>query len=173
MASDLMPKKRKGRKPLVAKRVDVALALSTLGGASLLGADLFPSVDGDFYVVSVKGNWTIKDQTAGEGPIIVGFAHGDYTDAEIEEWYEVTGEFIRGDKIANERARRRCRESGAFQCKDQQPETLNDGNPQNTPMRFVIEDGQNIKFWAYNDSGATLTTGAIVEFRGKVFGRYI
>ena len=148
-----------------------ALSLATLGNATALPGEVVPAADGEYLAITMKGTWALRDGTAAEGPITVGFSHGDYTATEIGEWLASSTAMSRGDKIANERAKRLIRRVGVFSGSGTD-ETLNDGKPITTRLGWAIPEGTVINLWAFNQSGAALTTGTEVVFNGQVFLRW-
>lgn len=110
--------------------------------------------------------------TAGEGPIVVGVAHSDYTDAEIEEVLENVGSWDEGDMIDQEKARRLVRRIGQINS----PATaedglLNDGKPLKIKLNWLLTTGQTLSFFAFNKGGSSLTTGSylVVEGHANLF----
>ncbi len=152
-------------------RVVSSLQLLTTASNTLVGGALTNVSDNEYRAISLKMTWALSDFTAGEGPITVGVAHGDYTDAEIEEWFESTQSMTRADKIEQEQGSRLCRQVGTF------PgilgnEVLNDGKPITTRMNWAIPSGIALKMWAFNSGPGTLTTSAEVNATGQLFGRW-
>ncbi len=168
------PKRTAGRhrRPLIALAVKKTLLVGALVSQDLVGAILGDSADDELYGVSLKATWSLANHTAAEGPIDVGFAHGDYTDAEVEEWLESQGAWDRSDMIQREHSRRKCRRVGTFAGAGTD-EVLNDGKPITTPVRFVFQEGQTLRIWAFNSSSGTLTTGASIVVDGLLFARSI
>ncbi len=142
-------------------------ALGTLANAALISGELVPVADEEYRAISLKMVWAIKGVTAGEGPIVVGVADGDYTAAEIEEWLEATSAMARGDRLAREKADRRCRRVGVF-GNEGVAESLNDGKAITTRLNWHVVEGKTIQVWGYNQSGAQLTTGANLIQNGTV-----
>lgn len=164
--------RRKSRGNFQVGQLLAGLSLGTLANADLISGDAFSGdvVDDDTYLISAKLNWSIDDLTEGQGPILVGLAHGDYTDAEIEEWLEASNSIGSGNKIEKERSARKCRRTGSFTGLP--VEVLNDGKAISTPLKFMLSTGQNLKFWAYNNSGSALaTTVPVVRITGPIFMR--
>lgn len=124
----------------------------------------------DFYWISATGSWSIRDLTAGEGPIAVGINHGDLTVAEIAEALDADLSDP-DDIIAKERSRRPVRKTGQFSGIGE-AEVLNNGIKVTTPARFSVGDTHTPDFWARNLSGGSLTTGAVVAFDGILTGRW-
>ncbi len=172
-----MPPKSKGRKRRSGVRpasVEQSLGLSTLAVNDVLGVDFTGTVDRPEFLVSAHLAWALRGGTVGEGPIIVGIAHDDYTDAEIEEFIENTAGWTQGDKVAQEIARRLIRTVGKFALQASTATTeqvLNDGKPIKTPLRFGVTAGQGLKFWAYNSGAGALMTGTVIEVNGVVWIR--
>ncbi len=125
----------------------------------------------DFYLHAVKATWSIHGHTATEGPLDVGFAHGDLSIAEIGE--ALVAELTDPDDIiARERARRPVRSVGTFPGLATE-ETLNQGEPIYRAARFTVGNDHSVKLWGVNRSGATLTTGTLTNVSGHLVGRFI
>lgn len=160
------------RSNLSVQRVSGIKLLATLADSALIGGDInAEQADRPYWIISADLIWSLRNHTAGEGPIHVGLAHPDYSDAEIEEWFENSGSLQKGDLVSQEKARRRIRQVGSFSGKDTE-EHLNDGKPIRTKCMWGIIAGQTTaKLWAYNQSAAALTTGSSVLATGKVYAR--
>ncbi len=150
-------------------RVNSTWALGTLASEILISLGAGTAVIGRVWLSSVKFVWSIHSFTVatGDGPITVGIAHSDYTDVEIEEWLEATGSMGFSDKVAQERARRKCRVIGIFPGAAAS-EVLNDGRPIKTKCGWYLEDGQSFNLWAFNEGSSPLTTGALVSATGNL-----
>ncbi len=146
------------------------ITLSTLASNTVIKTDLMTLAE-DYYWLSVDLEWSIRDQTPGEGPIEVGIAHSDYTVTEILENLAVnlTGP---GNKVGQEQQRRLIRRSGTFPG-TVESEVLRDGTAIRTRAKFMLDGGEGPAFWALNRSGAALSGGAIVRFSGTMFGRWV
>lgn len=171
-----MTRKRKGRtnrKGFVAIPFSTFITLDTLADntvikANILGNDLAE----DLFIISIDGLWTLRNLTGGETPIEIGLAHSDYTIAEILENLEI--EVISPDaKIEMERAKRKIRRVGIFAKGDRTDQGIGDGMPLRTKLLFTVGNSQNLALWARNISGATLTTGALIQGNGTIFGRWL
>jgi len=104
-----------------------------------------------------------------QGPIVVGVAHSDYSDSEVEAWFENTGSWEQGDKIQQEVARRKIRLVGVFDTPESASHVLvlNDGKPIRTKCGWMLTTGQTLKVWAYNAGTSALSnTVPIVEQSG-------
>ncbi len=138
------------------------IALATLAAKTLLAETNSDVLTEKAWLSSVKLRWALSNWTpvASAGPILVGVAHGDYSDAEIEAWVENQGSWEQGDLIAQEIGRRRIRQVGTFES----PEAatgfthLNGGKPIHTKCGWQLTTGQSIRFWAYNTGTASLST---------------
>jgi len=147
------------------------LSLGALVNLDMVSGPVTATSTEAFRLFTVKLTWSLRDLTPGEGPIFVGLAHGDYTAAEIEEWLEATSAIQQGDKIAQEQSSRLCRRVGSF-AGALAEETLNDGKPIRTKLNWMMATGQTLQMWAYNRSGATLTTGGSIVAEGTGFLRF-
>ncbi len=141
------------------------LALGTLGAGVVVGANISNVVFDRTFVSSVVATYSLAEFTEAvdDGPITVGLAHSDYTDAEIEEWIENTGGWNEGNKVAQEIAKRKIKIVGTF---DTRPGlaagiasmVLNDGKMIKTKLNVILLEGQTIKIWARNDGQSALAT---------------
>ncbi len=162
---------KKGKKGISVINVSESLPLSTLASNTVLASNS-DAFGREAFVVSTDLYWSIRGLTATEGPIVVGVAHNDYSVAEIQEALSVTGMEDPGDQIAKEQGRRLVRRSGQFSGVAAN-EALNDGKLIRTRLRFMVQELFGLSFFAWNISGATLTTGATIEIHGKVFLRWV
>ncbi len=145
--------------------------MGALASLTALINNLVPASESAYRAISLRLSWAMNEFTAGDGPVYVGVAHGDYTAAEVEEWIESQTSMNRGDKIANERRTRQIRMIGVFDPAI--TSVLNDGKPITTKLNWAIPIGQLINMWAYNaDASAPLTTGSEVSQIGSIFLRY-
>ncbi len=166
--------KAKGRKMrrYLKGNIDDNLDLGTLATKVLVGVKLAGTLDEEAYISSLKGTWSLSDFTeiADVGPILVGIAHGDYSDAEIEAFIENSGSWKSGDLVAQEVAKRKIRIVGAFGTRGQdavQSSLLNDGKPITTKCGWVMKTGETIRMWAYNmGTAAVATTDPTVNLYG-------
>ena len=168
-------KGRRGRRwtsNMKSVRVDGLNTLGTLADGIVTNGTMLDASDEEYRVLSLSTIWTLRDFTAGEGPIVVGYAHGDYSVTEVKECLDAQAAIARGDKIVNEQANRLVRIVGAF------PgilanESLNDGKPIRTRLNWHIPDGKTVVGFAWAKGGvANLTTGADVQTFGKATIKY-
>ncbi len=156
--------------------VDENLALGTLAAATLVGVLFDETVNERTYVSSIVATWNLSDFTeaADVGPIVVGIAHGDYSDAEIEAFIENTGSWNEGDLVQQrEVGRRLIRKVGTFGADGPVDSatslTLNDGKPITTKLGWILLQGQTLRYWAYNPGAAAVsTTDPNVRLSGHV-----
>ncbi len=160
-----MARKRSGVRPA---HISESLPLLTLANLDVLGEVLPDTVDKPTFILSIDATWSLNGLTGGEGPILVGWAHADYSDAEVEEWIENQGAWGTSDLVQQEVAKRKIRTAGEFSGVAGD-EVLNDGKFIRTRMKFMLNAGQTMRFWAYNRSGAALTTGASLLVEGTAW----
>ncbi len=153
-------------------RVSHDMSLTTLASETVVSQVLSDVLTEKAWLSSVKATWSLADFTpqAGDGPIEVGVAHFDYTDAEIEEWVENQGSWEEADMIGQEIANRRIRSIGTFTSPasvSTEIVALNDGNPIHTKCGWQLTTAQTLRIWAYNHgSSALATTVPIVTTAG-------
>ncbi len=167
----VMARKRSSRgRNFVAIPFQTALTLGTLADLTAFITSTVSGFGEDIYVLSVDALWALHTHTAGEGPISVGLAHGDLTVTEIKE--NLQAEMTDPDDIiAKERSRRPVRKSGIFSGLNTE-EALANGEQIRTKVKFSVGDGHNLNAWAFNQSGAALTTGTVIQVIGTIYGRW-
>jgi len=143
------------------------MSLLTLADATVLLQACMGAFGEDIYIVSVDCLFNIRDLTVGEGPIVVGLAHGDLSVTEVKE--ALVAELTDPDDIiAREHARRPVRKVGVFS----EAGALADGRIIRRKILFSIGDAHTLNFFAFNRSGAALTTGASISLDATIFGRW-
>ncbi len=142
--------------------VDEELQLATLATKDVVGAVFDETVNERTLVSSIIATYSLANWTAiaNAGPVVFGVAHGDYTDAEIEEYLEITGQWNEGDMRAREISSRKIRRVGSLGGAATAAETdvLNDGKPVKTKLNWILNQGQTLRFWAYNSGLANIAT---------------
>jgi len=159
------PKRR--RYSLRAVRITPARTLTTLGAATAIIASLTGTSGSSYRAVSVKGVWTLTGLTAGEGPITVGYSHGDYSTTEIKEYLESATSINVGLKVEQEKSRRLIRVVGTFASSGNA--ALNNGNPIKTRLNWLITETKNVSLFVWNEGTGALTTGASVNMVGTMW----
>ncbi len=159
------PYPKKGSYALRGVRVTPSMSLATLATITALKANLVAAADGPYRLISAIMSWTLHSLTAGDGPIVVGIAHSDYTVAEIKEAIEAATAISIGLKVQQEQTNRLVRVVGVLAEGDT---SLNNGMPIKTRLNWKFPVGVNPVIFAYND-GITLTTGAVLNANGKIW----
>lgn len=159
-----MPRKGSRKFNLRKVRASPTITVGGLASATAVEEDFFGTNDEGYKVVSVEAAWSMENHTSNEGPVLVGFAHGDYTVTEIKECLE-SASINQGNLIQRERANRLVRVVGMF-AGNSQDEVLNDGQPIKTKLNWYIPEGKTFLVWAYNDSSGTFTTGTLIHVNG-------
>ncbi len=101
-----------------------------------------------------------------------GFAHSDYTAAEIEECLENTASMDLGDKIAREQADRWVRVIGAFNGLATAAGggvQFNDGKPVKINLNWLMAAGDTLNMWMRNSSGTVYLTGSSIATQGSLW----
>ncbi len=153
--------------------VDEELALASLASKDVVGAVFDETVNERTYCASIDAVYALANITAAAnlGPFIFGVAHGDYSDAEIEEWLENTGQWNEGDLVATrEIGRRLIRQIGTFPTQlTGDTQAMNDGKPMKTKLGWILLQGQTLRLWIYNaGSAAVATTTPTLTANGHV-----
>lgn len=150
--------------------VNEVLTIATLASLTLVATNFDEEVQEQATITSIVASWAIRDSPLGlnQGPIVVGLAHSDYTDAEIEEVLELTAGWEKYDLVAREKAKRLIRVIGTFPSTPaaDQAAVLNEGRPIKTKLNWQLGSGQTLKVWAYNAGGAALADSAALYVDG-------
>ncbi len=165
------PRKRNMGK-YIKGNVDEQSELGALAGKTLISTNFDEVTREAARISSLVASWALEGFTVGpdDGPILVGVAHSDYTDAEIEQVIENSGAWDLGNKIAQEQAKRLVRRVGMFRVSGQATGimTLNEGQPIKTKLNWQLNTGATLKVWGYNTGSGTLITGAVIALQGHV-----
>ncbi len=147
---------------------------STLAANTLVGSNIAQVTVDTCRISSIKCSYSLNNLTPLQnmGPIIVGVAHSDYTDAEVEQWLETAGSWDRGNTSAREQRSRMVRQIGRFSIGPDgsaaDAHVLNGGRPIKTKLNWLLTEGQTVKFWAFNaGSVANATTNPNFEIQGS------
>jgi len=169
MARKKGSRRRKSR--LVTIPFDGQLAMGAAADQAVVKQDMVTTLGEDLFVISVDVACDINGKTAGEGPINIGMAHDDLSVAEIAEALEADLTDP-DDIIAKERARRPVRAFGKFSGGQIVAEVWNEGREQRVPIRWSVGDGHTLSFYGRNNTGAQMNTGALINFTGRIYGRW-
>ncbi len=156
--------KHKGRKyrRYLRGNIDLSVDLGTLAANTLISGDVPGSVNERTLISSVVATHTLSAVTPAtdRGPCMIGVAHSDYTDAEIEAWVVNDGSWNEGNKVSQEIAKRKIRRIGILGLPNDPADTfeLNDGKPVKTKLNWILLQGQTIKFWVRNEGSVAFAT---------------
>ncbi len=169
-----MARKRRGKnmRNYLRGNVDENLVLLTLDPVTAVLVVFDEAVIQRTLATSIVATWSMRDFSvgAGDGPVMVGVSHSDYTTAEIEEWIETSSSWSPADKIGQEIAKRQIRMVGTFRAAGQAggATLLSDGRPIKTKLNWMLQNTTTLNLWAYNLGTSALSTGAAVNVQGHV-----
>ena len=155
--------KRRGRfRRYIRGVIQNRFTLGTLAATTLISSTNSDTVTEKAWLSSVKATWSMDQFTegAGDGPILVGIAHSDYSDSEIEEFVEQVTSWDEGNLVSKEISSRKIRRVGTFGSTGPalSGNVLNDGRPITTKCGWMLTTGDTVKFWAYNQGSSALAT---------------
>jgi len=159
-----MAKKRGGG--LFVPVIKGSVTIGALNAHTLIGNPLADTVVDRYWAMSADIAWGLENFSSAEGPLIIGLAHSDYEDAEIEEFIELAGTWDEGNLISREVAKRKIRIVGVLGDGE---ERLNAGKMLRTVLKFMLTEGDTLKLWVYNDSATQLTSGGVLNAVGKAY----
>ncbi len=151
--------------------IDEQLSLTTLAARTLVGAVFDETVNERTLVSSIVASWSLRNASPASdvGPVLVGIAHSDYTDAEVEAYIEASGTWDEGDKIQQEIMKRQIRQVGTLRVLEAATlqSRLADGRMIKTKLNWILNQGQTLRVWAYNlGQAAFATTVPVVDVQG-------
>ena len=169
----LAARKGRGRKQpfrYTAIPQSIAITLSTLADDTVIVQGTETVLTQDFWVTSVKWFASLRDNTSGQDPIYFGIALAEYTVAEILEALKAAPTSAH-DVPAVEHATRYVRNLGIFVQKDTASAATSLRGKAKLNIR--VPAGKALpSFWAWNRSGASLTTGSIIQVEATYFGQW-
>ncbi len=140
--------------------------LSVAGTATIIDAARLQGM----RIKKAKVGVTFKDKTAGEGPLLVGMASVDLSNAEIAEALVADPQSAR-DSPANERANRQIYPIAMLPAGLAHAEEVQYLRTLRYPWKRIME-GNGLKMFVFNMDTATLTTGCVVNFVIPVVGNW-
>ncbi len=150
--------------PLDQLTVRTAFALSTLAASTGL-VNSIADINQNYKAVSMHGVWSLTTLTAGDGPIMYGIADGEYSLAEIEQYLEATVVDKR-DAPETEQVSRAVQVLGALGT------DLQTVYSKDRVVLPTFREDKGFIAWVHN-AGIAMTTGALLKFRGRFFGRWL
>ncbi len=143
--------------------LDEELNLGTLASKALVAQAVTGVVNEQAWISSINASWALSDfsNNAGDGPIMVGIAHSDYSAAEIEAWIENANSWNQASLVDQEIAKRKIRMVGIFRAGELGTvggSRLENGRQMRTKCNWLLSTGQTIDIWAYNMGGSPLDT---------------
>ncbi len=154
----------------------ISITLGTLADNTVVFQASGITLTQDYWEKSFDWSAQLRDLTAGEGPIWIGVADPELSVAEVLEALNAVPTSSH-DFPAVEHARRPVRVLGVFEGAVDGQSSINDGKrkrfrmPRNWTKR-VPAGKQLTQFWAWNRSGAALTTGGIVQIHTTYYGNW-
>ncbi len=164
-------RKRRKFRQYIKGRIDFSFLLGTLGAKVVISGSEAQVAIEKAWLSSIVCTHTMQNFTkAGvDGPITIGVAHSDYTNAEIEAWLENQGSWDRGNMVQQEINKRKIRLIGTFAGPADAGRTaeLNEGRPIRTKCGWQLLTGDTVRIWAYNEGSSALAgTDPVVSQTG-------
>ncbi len=152
------------RHPLDQVPFGAAFTLLTLAADTGIISTITAAIQ-NFKATSMRASWGLAGLSAGDGPLLIGIADGELSLAEIEEYLEAAVTNARESPQAENALR---------------PVQVLDTIGFRKESLWVVERillptfRENVGFtlFVYN-TGVNMTTGAAIEIRGRLFGRWL
>ncbi len=125
-----------------------------------------------YRITSVKAAFSWNDKALIDDGCEFGYAHSDYTAAEVEECLEASASIDRGNLIAREQANRLVRQVGTIGGASVTAAGgvgFNDGRPVKTKLNWKMSTGDTLNLWIRNASGNVWTTGSELSILGDMW----
>ncbi len=152
------------------------ITLGTLSAATAIKQATPPQILDDFRMIKMELSALLTGHTVGEGPIHLYLVNDELSVAEIAEAIDAEGPLNRNDRLRTERASRAVFLIGSFGAAGSTEEVHGHDGQEGIVTKTIRWTFSNPEGWAlvaFNDSGATLTTGAIIRLVVKYFGVWI
>lgn len=154
-------------------RENTSITLGTLAnGAAIKATGGQLAITEDFRIIKTEYLISFEGKTADENIITIGLADNELSVTEIAECLAVDGPLDRNDHLKNEQVMRPVWELAQLGAGTNGviPDT---GLPGERNLRWTFSDTDGWTWFAYNESGAALTTGTVVRIRAKHFGVWV
>ncbi len=169
-----MARKGRRRRTFNLRRVRIAGGTSAgaLASGDVIVAAITAVVTDPIRVITADLSHQIIDLGAvADDGYEFGYAHSDYTAAEIEECLEQSGTIDLGSKIAQEQGNRLVRTVGVI---SPQPVVsaggqFNDGKTMKTKLNWRLSSGDTLNLWIRNSSQTAWTTGSVLTANGNLW----
>lgn len=144
---------------------DPQITLATLANVTALGQDGQLTLAQDVRISSIDIRAAIDGLTVGQGPLVMVLADEGYSVTEVKEFIEAQPA-SENDIPSIEHSRRKIRYLGSFSGATANEILTNDrgGQKHKVRLNWPVAAGRTMpQILAYNDSGALLTTGALIR----------
>lgn len=178
--SQTMPRKGRNNKGF---RVIPVREQKTVGAGwsdeTVVGLNLMTVLENESYVIGAKLAVVLRDHTVGEGPMIYGFAHSDWTDSDI--LVNLTADAVNRDDMA-EQAKLIGLKNGTIRKAGmivglETDELVDNGYSKGGftkhKLGMRVGEGYTVRIWWQNIGGATQTTGNVFDVVGEIYLREI
>ncbi len=152
------------------------VTLSTLAANTALKQAQPIGITEDFRIISMELSAEMTGLTAGEGPIDLYLCNDELSVTEISESILGPGPVDRSDRNGQERAERAVFLIGHFSgLNTESPVLGHDGQEGivKKTIRWTFSNANGFVIVAFNRSGGTLTTGAVIRFSTKFYGVWL
>lgn len=155
-------------------RIASSVTLGAVGSGAVVKGSVTTASTDPYRLKSINAAYSWTDiQAAIDDGLEFGFAHSDYTAAEIEECLEAQGAIDKGDKIAQEQSNRLVRSVGRMTAQSTTvgagSAPFNDGRKLKTKLNWLLSTGDTLDMWVRNSSGVVWTTGSFLQAIGAIW----
>ena len=152
-------------------RITSSSAIGALASLDVVANAIISTSANRYRAISFNCSYSWASKAEIDDAASFGFAHSDYTDAEIEECLEAATAISQGDKVAQERANRLVRQIGTMAGVSSIAAggaQFNNGMKVKTRLNWLMGIGSTVQLWVRNSSGAVYTTGSTITINGEL-----
>ncbi len=167
--------KRSRRFNLRKVKVAAVVAIGALAPLDVTSGAGTSTTANTLRVMSVNCSYAISDLAAQiDDSFEFGWAHSDYTDAQIEECLEASGTMDIGNKAKQEQANRFVRQVGTMNptgliASGGGGFSFAGGERVKTKLNWLLAIGDSLTLWVRNASGTIYTTGTDILANGDIW----
>lgn len=148
------------------------ITLGALAGATAIKSDAQLSFDEDFRLIKTEYWVSFEGITVTEIPIVIGIADNELTVAEIAETLGAAPT-DRNDWSTVEESLRPVFPMNTVPVSNVASGSVAEGQMLEKTFRWTFSNDEGFTWFAFNDTGAQLTTGGIIRIRAKHYGVWV
>ena len=166
---------RKPKRKFNLRRVGLSslASIGALAAADATSVAVMNSTTEPLRFMSVNASFVWSGKAEIDDALTFGFAHSDYSSAEVEECLEAGAAINTGDKIAEEQSNRLVRTigtiAGVSAAAAGSGAAFNNGNPVKVRLNWLMGIGDTLNIFIRNSSGVVYSAGGALTVNGDLW----